>query len=71
MSRVSKLIEMQTNARKEKYNATHPGFTVTCNECGSDEVYVDNTVGFSSISGMWGSVDLICANCGNSVAVFE
>lgn len=41
---------------------THPGFTIMCNICGATDVYVDNSLGFSSTSGSWGSVDLVCNN---------
>lgn len=47
----------------EEAQATHPGFTVICKKCGSANVIVDISLGFSSISGQWGSVDLLCLNC--------
>lgn len=56
---------------EELFASTHPEFTVTCNKCGSTRVYVENTVGCSAESGMWGSVDLVCADCDNTTTVFE
>ncbi len=50
---------------------THPGFEIKCKSCGSLNVYVENTVGFSSTSGAWGSVDLICADCNASVEIMS
>lgn len=43
---------------------THPGFTITCNKCKSPRVYVENTLGYSSESGSWGEVTLICDDYG-------
>lgn len=54
----------------ESANDTHPGFVITCQKCGSTDVYVENSLGFSSESGQWGSVDLVCANCNESVAIY-
>lgn len=50
---------------------THPGFTITCDACGGSDVYVDNTVGFSSVSGAWGEVSLICRSCDAETAIWE
>jgi len=43
---------------------THPGFQITCRNCGSTAVIVDSSLGFSATSGGWGSVDLRCGQCG-------
>lgn len=48
-----------------------PGFTVTCDECGSQNVVLDNSLGFSEMSGAWGSVDLKCQDCGNETEIVE
>jgi hypothetical protein len=57
---------------KEKdCNETHPGFTIICDRCGSKKVYVENSLGYSSTSGSWGSVDLICSDCDNIVEIVE
>lgn len=50
---------------------THPGFTVTCQACGSTEVIVTSDVGFSELSGAWGEVALECLGCGVDVAIWE
>lgn len=42
---------------------THPGFTITCDKCGSTMVITENTMGFSAESGGWGSLDLVCLEC--------
>jgi hypothetical protein len=46
-------------------------FTVTCKSCASTDVIVENSVGYSSISGIWGEVKLVCVYCRGSVAVLE
>jgi len=48
---------------EQEAKKTHPGFTITCDECGSKVVIVDNTLGFSDTSGAWGDVSLICQEC--------
>lgn len=52
-------------------DATHPGFTVTCDTCGSNDVIVESDVGFSATSGAWGDVSLVCRNCDALTAIFE
>lgn len=48
---------------QEEIDKTHPGFTITCNNCKSTRVTVENSLGFSALSGSWGSVDLACLDC--------
>lgn len=50
---------------------THPDFTITCDECGSQDVAVLISVGFSAESGSWGSVDLECQACNNSTDIWS
>lgn len=47
----------------------YPGFTVTCQACGSTRVAVRNTLGSSPESGSWGNVTLECAECEANVEV--
>lgn len=49
--------------------AQWPGFTVTCNKCGSTLVELDNSMGFSGTSGAWGSIDLTCRTCQATVEI--
>jgi ribosomal protein S27E len=58
-------------ARRATVQTTHPGFTITCEECGSDQVYVSNSVSWSSCSGIGGEVALVCSDCGERTAIFE
>ena len=44
---------------------THPDFTIICDKCGSKNVIVENSLGYSALSGCWGSVDLSCQDCPN------
>lgn len=55
----------------ELAKSTHPGFTITCDKCGSSNVIVDSSVGFSEISGSWGSVDLECQECDNYAEIWS
>lgn len=50
---------------------THPGFTITCEACGSTDVAVTCSLGFSSLSGSWGSVDLECQKCDKITSIVE
>lgn len=43
--------------------ATHPGFTITCDECGSELVVVENDLEFSATAGRQGNVYLRCTEC--------
>ncbi len=40
-------------------------FKITCAKCGCDNVYIDDSRGWSEETGPWGSIDLICRGCGN------
>lgn len=55
---------------KDYHKETHIGFTIRCDECGSERIYVDKTLGFSGESGMWGSIDLVCSDCGSRVILY-
>lgn len=46
----------------------YPGFTVIC-KCGSKNVYTEDSRGWSETSGGWGSLDLVCDDCGNRIAL--
>jgi hypothetical protein len=48
---------------QEDAERSHPGFTVTCQQCGSALVYIETDLGFSSTSGSWGGVSLTCFAC--------
>lgn len=61
----------RNSPEQEAANATHPGFTITCDKCGSERVYVDNSFGCSFPSGAWGSVDLICHDCNASCVLMD
>lgn len=50
---------------------SHPDFLVTCLKCGSTDVTVSNTMGWSGQSGGWGSVDLDCRDCHHSTSIAE
>ena len=41
-------------------------FTLTCQKCGSANVRVVNTLDSDREDGAWGSVMLVCGNCGET-----
>lgn len=49
----------------------HKGFKIVCMKCGCDVVEFDNSMGWSAMSGGWGSFDLKCTNCDNSVELID
>ena len=56
---------------EETLQATHEGFIIICQRCGSWDAGVDNSVGFSEVSGAWGDISLICSHCGQETIVWE
>jgi hypothetical protein len=65
------VMQRQWDAAHEAAQTTHPGFTITCQACGSEHVFVANNLSWSECSGLWGDVALVCADCGKRIAVFE
>jgi hypothetical protein len=59
----------QTKDEDPPFGKQHPGFTIECLNCGSQRITVDNSLGYSATSGSWGSVDLMCDDCGNSTEI--
>jgi len=53
------------------FEKQHPGFRIQCKNCGSYNVQVENTLGFSSISGAWGYIAFKCHDCRNETKIFE
>jgi hypothetical protein len=47
----------------EPIGETHPGFTIVCDECGSELVVVENDLEFSVLAGRQGNVYLRCTDC--------
>lgn len=52
------------------YKDFWPGFTVKCEECGSERVRLENTMGWSEISGGWGELSFVCDDCGQKVDIY-
>jgi len=48
-------------------NTPFGNFEVICKNCGSKNIELDNSLGFSETSGAWGSIDLYCVDCGNRI----
>jgi len=62
---------MSDEDEEMNWNKTHPGFTITCDECGSDHVTVDSDVGWSEETGGWGGVYLRCNECRKSEEIYS
>lgn len=62
---------MDEAQRKDMLRKTHPGFTVKCDKCGSEDVAVEISLGFSEVSGAWGSIDLSCDSCDNETELWS
>lgn len=56
-----------TDEAKRLLALAHEGFKITCLKCGCEDIKFNNTMGFSGQSGSWGSFDMNCTNCRNSV----
>jgi hypothetical protein len=56
---------------QSELDAQWPGFGVSCKKCGSAKVMLDNSLGFSELSGSWGSIDLFCLDCENYIEIVE
>lgn len=52
-------------------NSTHPGFDIQCQRCGSKIVTVESSLGYSEMSGSWGSIDLVCVACATRSEIYE
>lgn len=61
-------MSLSEKADKQKF---WPGFKVTCQKCQSDNINLDNTMGYSDMSGSWGSIDFVCLDCGNRTEIVE
>ncbi len=48
-----------------------PGFKVICLRCNSERVTYTQGIGWSEVSGSWGSDDLSCLDCDNIIAIKE
>lgn len=56
---------------QEDIDKQWPGFTVTCKACGCTRITVEDSRGWSELSGAWGSVDWKCLGCGFSQEIIE
>lgn len=61
---------MSNEDRKTDANATHEGFSITCDECGSSVVMVTSDIGYSELSGEWGGVHLKCCDCHKETTIY-
>lgn len=59
-----------TTYDNETFKDLYIGFTVFCDNCDSKDIYVENSLGYSPESGQWGSIDFVCANCGQRTVIY-
>lgn len=55
----------------EEIKLQYPGFKIICEKCNGEEIVIENSMGFSDVSGAWGSIDLVCNKCGNRTEIVE
>ena len=53
-----------------EYETPFGSFSVECSECGSKNIDLENSLGYSSTSGAWGSIYLVCVDCGNLFEIY-
>ena len=46
------------------------GFEVKC-KCGSTNIEIEDSRGYSEISGPWGSIELHCVDCDHRASILE
>jgi len=59
--------DQQENKRQQ--DKFWPKFTVVCDVCGSTNIRLDNSMGYSDMSGSWGSIDFVCDDCSNKTEI--
>jgi hypothetical protein len=59
------------HARAESIASTHEHFVIVCLNCKGTNVYASNSLAWSICSGVRGSVDLVCDDCGTQVEIAE
>ena len=53
---------------RDKQDKFWPRFTVEC-QCGSHNIQLLNTMGYSETSGSWGDISFQCDDCGNATEI--
>jgi hypothetical protein len=48
-----------------------PGFKVVCLKCNGERISLEDSRGWSDVSGSWGSLDLYCHDCENTTPIEE
>ena len=48
-----------------------PGFRIICVRCGSGDIKLTNDLAVSEDTGPWGSIQLVCQNCGGWATIYE
>lgn len=64
-------IRFASSKEHELQSKMWPGFVVQCDLCKGFNVHLENSMGFSAMSGSWGSIDFVCSDCNNSAEIVE
>lgn len=46
-------------------------FQIICTKCGSKNIDLKNSLGYSETIGAWGSLDIICVDCGYYLEIYS
>ncbi len=55
----------------DKELGVYEKFTVTCDVCKGNNIELEDSRGYSETSGGWGSLDIICVDCGNAEKIAD
>lgn len=53
-----------------KMDSPFGNFKIVCKKCKSKNIDLENSLGYSKMSGAWGSLDLVCVDCGNRQEIY-
>lgn len=70
MNKPHEFIPGTTAERETACKVSHPGFTISCDKCGSKCVTVESSIGYSRETGQWGSVELVCYDCNERASIY-
>lgn len=63
------MTDTPTDDQKKEQAKFWPGFTIRCDNCGGFNIHLDNSMGYSDMSGSWGSIDLVCEDCATETEI--
>lgn len=63
------MTDRATETQREAQSKFWPGFIVQCQHCNGFNIDLDNSMGHSAESGSWGSIDMVCNDCGTKTEI--